>query len=105
MWVLQGRHRARRCDRVVIPRFSSSFESRIASGNHVRGLPSPARLYILLMPPSALAFNGRGIASQMSVRSELVRFGLRWLIKHRNHRELTLEQHRRFVAVAERLVR
>jgi epsilon-lactone hydrolase len=71
----------------------------------VKGLPSPARLYILLMSPTALAFNGRGIASQMSVRSELVRFGLRWLIKHRNHRELTLEQHRRFVAVAERLVR
>src|SRR5712671_1195427 len=40
----------------------------------------------------------------MSVRSEMVRTGLRWLIKHRNHRELTVEQHRRFVTVAERLV-
>src|SRR5271169_1557513 len=40
----------------------------------------------------------------MSVRSEMVRAGLRWLIKHRNHRELTVEQHRRFVTVAERLV-
>jgi epsilon-lactone hydrolase len=40
----------------------------------------------------------------MSVRSEIVRTGLRWLIKHRNHRELTVEQHRRFVTVAERLV-
>src|SRR5437763_13415481 len=40
----------------------------------------------------------------MSVRSEVVRAGLRWLIKHRNHRELTVEQHRRFVTVAERLV-
>jgi epsilon-lactone hydrolase len=40
----------------------------------------------------------------MSVRSELVRFGLRRLIKHRNHRELTVEQHRRFITVAERLV-
>ena len=40
----------------------------------------------------------------MSVRAELVRTGLRWLIKHRNHRELTVEQHRRFVTVAERLV-
>ena len=34
----------------------------------------------------------------------MVRAGLRWLIKHRNHRELTVEQHRRFVTVAERLV-
>jgi monoterpene epsilon-lactone hydrolase len=34
----------------------------------------------------------------------MVRTGLRWLIKHRNHRELTVEQHRRFVTVAERLV-
>ena len=40
----------------------------------------------------------------MSVRAELVRAGLRWLIKRRNHRELTIEQHRRFVTVAERLV-
>ena len=40
----------------------------------------------------------------MSVRSEVVRAGLRWLIKHRNHRDLTVEQHRRFVTVAERLV-
>ena len=40
----------------------------------------------------------------MSVRAEMVRAGLRWLIKHRNHRELTVEQHRRFVTVAERLV-
>jgi len=40
----------------------------------------------------------------MSVRSELVRFGLRWLIKHRNHRELTVEQHRRFVDDVEGLV-
>ena len=34
----------------------------------------------------------------------MVRAGLRWLIKHRNHRELTVEQHRRFATVAERLV-
>ncbi|HEX4616387.1 MAG TPA: alpha/beta hydrolase [Stellaceae bacterium] len=34
----------------------------------------------------------------------MVRTGLRWLIKHRNHRELTVEQHRRFVTVAARLV-
>src|SRR2546423_8742216 len=40
----------------------------------------------------------------MSVRAEMVRAGLRWLIKHRNHRELTVEQHRRFVTVAERVV-
>src|SRR5215831_2608416 len=40
----------------------------------------------------------------MSVRSELLRAGLRWLIKHRNHRDLTIEQHRRFITVAERLV-
>src|SRR5437870_8044201 len=40
----------------------------------------------------------------MSVRAEMVRAGLRWLIKHRNHRELTVEQHRRFVTLAERLV-
>src|SRR5260370_13780521 len=40
----------------------------------------------------------------MSVRSEMLRAGLRWLIKHRNHRELTVEQHRRFVTVAERFV-
>jgi monoterpene epsilon-lactone hydrolase len=40
----------------------------------------------------------------MSLRSELLRAGLRWLIKHRNHRDLTIEQHRRFITVAERLV-
>src|SRR5215468_1444566 len=40
----------------------------------------------------------------MSVRSELVRHGLRWLIKRCNHRKLTIEQHRRFATVAERLV-
>src|SRR5437764_13974531 len=46
----------------------------------------------------------KGIPSKMSVISGMVRTGLRWLIKHRNHRELTVEQHRRFVTVAERLV-
>ena len=46
----------------------------------------------------------KGIPSKMSVRAEMVRAGLRWLIKRRNHRELTVEQHRRFVTVAERLV-
>ena len=46
----------------------------------------------------------RGIASKMSMRAELVRLGLRCLIKRRNHRELSVEQHRRFATVAERLV-
>ncbi len=32
----------------------------------------------------------------MSLRSEIVRLGMRWLIKRRNYRELTIEQHRRF---------
>jgi monoterpene epsilon-lactone hydrolase len=40
----------------------------------------------------------------MSMRAELVRAGLRWLIKHRKHRELTVEQHRQFAMVAERWV-
>jgi monoterpene epsilon-lactone hydrolase len=40
----------------------------------------------------------------MSMRAELVRFGLRCLVKRRNHRELSVEQHRRFATVAERLV-
>jgi acetyl esterase/lipase len=40
----------------------------------------------------------------MSLRAEIVRLGLRWLIKRRNHRELTIAQHRRFATAAERLV-
>ena len=40
----------------------------------------------------------------MSMRSELVRYGLRWMLKRRNHRALTIEQHRRFAMGAERLV-
>jgi epsilon-lactone hydrolase len=41
----------------------------------------------------------------MSLRSETVRLGLRWLIKRRNLRELTIGQHRQFASTAERLVR
>jgi acetyl esterase/lipase len=41
----------------------------------------------------------------MSLRSELVRLGLRWLIKRRNHRERSVEQHRQLATAAERLVR
>ena len=41
----------------------------------------------------------------MSLRSEVVRLGLRWLIKRRNHRELSIEQHRQLATAAERLVR
>jgi epsilon-lactone hydrolase len=40
----------------------------------------------------------------MSLRCEIVRFGMRWLIKQRNYRHLPLEQHRRFASAAERLV-
>ncbi|MBO0738710.1 MAG: alpha/beta hydrolase [Alphaproteobacteria bacterium] len=40
----------------------------------------------------------------MSMRSEVVRLGLRWLVKRRNCRELSIEDHRQFVANAERLV-
>jgi monoterpene epsilon-lactone hydrolase len=40
----------------------------------------------------------------MSLRSEIVRLGLRWLIKRRNLRELTVPQHRQIVSTAERLV-
>ena len=35
----------------------------------------------------------------------MVRLGLRWLIKRRNHRELSIEQHRQLATAAERLVR
>jgi len=40
----------------------------------------------------------------MSLRSEVVRLGLRWLVKRRNYRELSIEQHRQFASTAERLV-
>jgi acetyl esterase/lipase len=40
----------------------------------------------------------------MSLRSELVRAGLRWLIKRRIDQDLTLEQHRQFARAVERLV-
>ena len=39
----------------------------------------------------------------MSLRSEIVRLGMRYLIKRRNYRRLTLAQHRRFASAAERL--
>lgn len=41
----------------------------------------------------------------MSLRSEIVRLGLRWLVKRRNYRELSIERHRQFASTAERLVR
>src|SRR5712671_7012451 len=41
----------------------------------------------------------------MSLRSEIGRVGLRWLIKRRNHRDLSIEQHRQLATAAERLVR
>jgi monoterpene epsilon-lactone hydrolase len=40
----------------------------------------------------------------MSLRSEILRLALRWLIKRRNHRSLPIERHRRFASAAERLV-
>jgi epsilon-lactone hydrolase len=40
----------------------------------------------------------------MSARAELVRLGLRWTLKRRNHRAMSVEQHRRFAMTAERLV-
>ena len=40
----------------------------------------------------------------MSVRSEAVRLGLRWLVKRRNYRELSIAQHRQFASTAERLI-
>jgi epsilon-lactone hydrolase len=40
----------------------------------------------------------------MSLRSEVVRVGMRIFIKRRNYRDLTIEQHRRFASAAERLV-
>jgi epsilon-lactone hydrolase len=40
----------------------------------------------------------------MSLRSELVRLGMRLLIKRHKYRDLTIEQHRRFASAAERLV-
>jgi acetyl esterase/lipase len=39
-----------------------------------------------------------------SLQAELVRLGGRWLLKHRNRGDLTIEQIRRRVAIAERLV-
>jgi epsilon-lactone hydrolase len=44
------------------------------------------------------------IRKPMSLRSEIVRLGLRWFIKRRNLRELTIPQHRQFASTAERLV-
>ena len=43
-------------------------------------------------------------AREMSLRSEAVRFGLRWWIKRRNCLELSIQQHRQFASAAERLV-
>jgi len=40
----------------------------------------------------------------MSLRCEIVRLAMRWLIKRRNYRKLPLERHRRFASAAERLV-
>ena len=40
----------------------------------------------------------------MSLRSEIVRLGMRLLIKRHKYRDLTIEQHRRFASTAERLV-
>jgi len=40
----------------------------------------------------------------MSLRCEIVRLGMRSLIKRRNYRELPIEQHRRIALAAERLV-
>jgi epsilon-lactone hydrolase len=40
----------------------------------------------------------------MSLRSEIVRVGMRLLIKRHKYRDLTIEQHRRFASTAERLV-
>jgi acetyl esterase/lipase len=40
----------------------------------------------------------------MSLRSEIVRVGLRYLIKRRECRDVTVEQHRQFAAFCERLV-
>src|SRR5215471_17127587 len=40
----------------------------------------------------------------MSLRSEIVRLGMRLLIKRRKYRDLTIEQHRQFASAAERLV-
>src|SRR5215469_16349153 len=40
----------------------------------------------------------------MSLRSEAVRLGLRWMIKRRNCLELSVQQHRQFASAAERLV-
>src|SRR5919198_670003 len=40
----------------------------------------------------------------MSLRSEIVRVGMRLLIKRHKYRDLTIEQHRRSAPPAERLV-
>src|SRR5215831_3603580 len=38
------------------------------------------------------------VPGEMSLRSEAVRLGLRWLIKHRNCLELSIQQHRQFAS-------
>ena len=48
--------------------------------------------------------NARRLCGEMSLQSELVRLGARWLIKRRNQRDLTIAQHRQFAMIAERLV-
>src|ERR1700758_1222056 len=44
------------------------------------------------------------IGNGVSLRAEMVRLGLRWLIKRRNCRELPIERHRQFASTAERCV-
>src|SRR5205823_10273307 len=99
-----SRHRrpARRCDRPLV-RTAPSFspQSQICFRKWCEGACRDRLTLHVAIAPTA---RPKGITSGMSVRAEMVRAGLRWLIKHRNHRELTVEQHRRFVTVAERLV-
>src|ERR1700756_4677818 len=45
-----------------------------------------------------------GIAKKMSLRSEIVRLGLRTFIKRHDCRNATVEQNRRFATLCERLV-
>src|SRR5690348_7315098 len=66
----------------------------------------PSREIVKRVRPDRLKslYSRRCEGDAMSLRSELVRAGLRWLIKRRIDQDLTLERHRQFARAVERLV-
>src|SRR5437763_9986517 len=76
---------------------------RSTSGENRTSLPSRLSIpEIVQRTPRAQVARAR--QGEMSVRSEILRLALRWLVKRRDHRRLPIAQHRRFAARVERLV-